>query len=153
MADDDEDQEDPNDPGHARLSVNDLRALRKASRERDDLNSQLAAQNRELAFAKAKLDLDDPKLKYFIKGYEGELTPEAIRAQAEADGFFHTPQQPRNNEEVGAQERMTRASSGATETPNVKLEDMIRQASSPDEVMKLMVQAGYPTTWNRPEDR
>lgn len=151
MADEEDVQEDPGDPGHARLPVNDLRALRKASKERDELSRQLDAHTRELAFSRAKLDLDDPKLKYFIKGYEGDLTPEAIRTQAEADGFLQ-PKQSDSREDVKAQQRITRASSGASETPNPELGDLIRQAQTPDEIMKLMVQAGYPTTWNRNDD-
>lgn len=152
MADEEDVQEDPNDPGHARLPVNDLRALRKASKERDDLSRQLEAHTRELAFSRARLDVEDPKLKYFIKGYEGDLTPEAIRAQAEADGFVQSQQQDTKREDVRAQQRITRASSGASETPNPELGDLIRQAKTPTEVMELMVQAGYPTTWNRNDD-
>lgn len=155
---DDEVQEDPNDPGHARLPVDALRALRKAARERNDLEAQLNANSRELAFAKADLDHADPRLKYFIKGYEGDLTPEAIRTQAEADGFLKkmqqdpTPPPGANPREVQAQQRLARASSGANDTPAPELGDLIRQAKNPEEIMKLMVQAGYPTTWNRQDD-
>lgn len=154
MADDEhEDQDDgQDDESQVSLSTKDLRALRKASKERNDLTSQLQARDRELAFAKAKLDFDDPRLKYFIKGYDGDLTPEAIRAQAEADGFFQQQKQGTKPEDVKAQQRLAKASSGASETQAPELGDLIRQAESPDDVMKLMIQAGYPTVWNRSED-
>lgn len=141
------DEYDDDDEQGARLTIEDLRALRKAAKERDQLAAQLAAHERDLAFARAKLDMDDPKVKYFVKGYEGEMTPEAIRAQAEADGFFRDVQV--TNGEQQSQQRIVNASSGAGETPPTDLQDLIRNAESADEVMKIMTQAGYPTTWSR----
>lgn len=123
----------------------DIRNLRKAAKERDQLQAQLRERDRELAFAKAKLDLDDPRMKYFVKAYDGELTPEAVRARAEEDGFVPKSQTP---PDVTAQQRIASASSGASETPGTDLEDAIRGASSQEEVMKLMSQAGYPTAWD-----
>jgi hypothetical protein len=142
--DDDDDQGNDGGSDH-------LKELRKKAREHDKLQAQLAARDKELAFAKAKLDLDDPKLKYFIKGYEGELTPEAIREQAIADGFLPKPEPTAPSGELTAQQRIAAASSGAGETPSPDLNDLIRQAESPEEVMKLVSQAGLPTAYNRPE--
>lgn len=135
----------------------DIRALRQAARERDALQKQLAARDRELAFAKAKLDFDDPKLKYFIQGYEGELTPEAIRAKAEEDGFITRSQQqqgrpPVSPQEQQQQQRVMNASSGASETPPEDFRDLISQANSIEEVMALADKHGVPTTWNRTAD-
>ena len=145
---DDNDQDDQEDQQQG--SNSNLRALRQKAKERDDLAAQLAERDRELAFAKSGLDFNDPKLKYFIKGYDGELTPDAIKAKAQEDGFLAAPT-PKNAAEVVAQQRIANASSGASETPNEDLHDLIRQANSPEEVMKLVAQAGLPTSWNRPE--
>lgn len=123
----------------------DIRNLRKAAKERDALQAQLRERDRELAFARAKIDLDDPRMKYFVKGYDGELTPEAVRAKAEEDGFLPKSQTP---PDVTAQQRIASASSGASETPNTDLEDAIRAAGSQEEVMNLMAKAGYPTSWD-----
>lgn len=146
---------DDNESGDGPVSIpiNDLRALRKAAKERDDLTAQMAGWQREMAFAKSKLDLEDPKVKYFVKAYEGDLTPEAIRTEAEAAGFFsqsqEQPQQQRGPDPtLNSQQRVANASAGAGETPNPNLEDMIKQAGSQEEVMKLMAQAGYPTSWS-----
>lgn len=125
----------------------DIRNLRKKAKAHDDLASQLQASRKELAFAKAKLDLDDPRIGYFIKGYEGDLTTEAIRERAEADGFLAKQQQ--DTTALQGQQRIANASSGAGETPNPDLADLIGQAQSPEEVMKIMDQAGYPTSWSR----
>lgn len=144
MADEYDDEEE----GGVQLSSEDLRNLRKAAKERNELQAQIEQQKRELAFAKANLDLNDPKLGYFIKGYEGDLTPEAIRAQALADGFIQ--QQQASNEELNAQQRIANASSGAGETTDPGIIDKMRHASSVEEVMKLAAEAGMPTSWNRP---
>lgn len=140
---------DDNDDGQTQLSIEDLRNLRNAAKERDTLSAQVNAQNRELAFARAKIDIDDPKLKYFVKGYEGDLTPEAIRAQAEADGFFQKSQAVDNRQDMAGQQRIANASSGAGETATPDLAAKLRDASSQEEVMALMIEAGYPTSWNR----
>lgn len=134
----------------------DIRALRRAARERDDLQKQLAARDRELAFAKSGLDFNDPKLSYFIKGYEGELNPEAIRAKAEEDGFLskqQSSQQPQTSpQEIASQQRVQNASSGAGETPPENFRDLLAQANSIEEVMELADKHGMPTTWNRTAD-
>jgi hypothetical protein len=129
----------------------DIRNLRKAAKERDGLAAQVAAQGRELAFAKAKLDLDDPKLKYFMKGYEGEMTSEAIRAQAEADGFIAPSEKTQQAAAEGnAQQRIAGASSGAADTPSPDFHQLVSEANSVEEVMKLAIQQGMHTSWNRP---
>lgn len=128
-----------------------LKELRRKAKSADKLQQMLDAKDRELAFARAKLDLDDPKLKYFIKGYEGELTPEAIREQAISDGFLPAPEPKHSSDEMQGQQRIAAASSGAGETPKEDLNALIAQANSPEEVMKLVTQAGLPTSHNRPE--
>lgn len=128
----------------------DIRALRQKAKEADRLQAELAARDRELAFAKSGLNFDDPKLKYFIKGYDGELTPEAIKAKAQEDGFLAAPP-PNNPQEVDAQRRIAAASSGASETPAPDLNDLIAQAQTPEEVMALVNKNNLPTSWNRPE--
>jgi hypothetical protein len=142
--DDDDDQGNQGGNDH-------LKELRRKARDADRLQAQLEAQARELAFAKAKLDLDDPKLKYFIKGYEGDLSPEAIREQAIADGFLAKAEQPTPPQDLTAQQRIAAASSGAGETPQPNLHELLSQANSPEEVMRLVAQSGLPTAWNRPE--
>jgi hypothetical protein len=131
----------------------DIKALRQAAKERNDLQKQLAASQRELAFAKSGLDFSDPKLKYFINGYEGDLTPDAIRQQAEADGFIAPAQntKPTDQADINAHQRMQNASAGANDTPPPDLAEKLRQANSQEEVMKLVVESGLPTSWNRPE--
>ena len=51
--------------------------LRAAAEERDQLK-------RERTFTQAGVPLDDDRLPYFVAGYKGEQTPEAIRAEWDA---------------------------------------------------------------------
>lgn len=147
MTDDANTEDDgQNDDGNT-----DIRALRQAAKERNDLAKQLAASQRELAFAKSGLDFADPKLKYFVNGYDGELTSEAIRQRAQEDGFLAPPPDTTSQEEVNSHQRMANASSGAGDGKQPDFLDKVRQANNQDEVMKLVMEQGLPTSWNRPE--
>jgi hypothetical protein len=61
-----------------------LRKARKEAKETADLREQLVQQQRLLAFAQAGIDANDPAAKYFVKGYDGDMDPEAIKAAAVA---------------------------------------------------------------------
>lgn len=90
--DDDLDPDDDND-GDADTAApvresRDIKQLRQKARKFDQAEARAVAAEKKLAFAEAGLDLKDPKLGYFIKGYEGDLTAEAIKAEAVAAGFL-----------------------------------------------------------------
>lgn len=98
------------------------RGLRRAANKAKKLEAELNSLRRELAFAKAGIPMNDPKMSYFIKGYEGELEAEAIREAAEEAGFLNVEQpaqsatqtQPSQMApEAAATQRVMRASVGA----------------------------------------
>lgn len=97
----------------------DFRAMRKAANEAKRLKAENAKLQREIAFAKAGLPLSDPKMNYFIKGYDGELDAEAIREAAAEAGFIAPPEQPNQEQQIqqqaslDAQSRVMNASAGA----------------------------------------
>lgn len=96
-----------------------LRQLREKAKRADDAEHRAQAAERELAFAKAGVDLNDPRTGYFVRGYDGEATPDAIRAAAERDGFLNTQPEPKpavTPEEQAAIQRVSAATEGA-ETP------------------------------------
>lgn len=101
---------------------NSIQSLRKAANAAKKLKAENARMKRELAFAKAGIPLTDPKMNYFVKGYEGDLDPEAIREAATEAGFL-TIEQPAPQEQEAtaeaqavaqAQQRVMAASAGAT---------------------------------------
>jgi hypothetical protein len=62
--------------------------LRLAASKSKKLEQELNELKRELAFAKAGLPMNDPKMNYFIKGYDGEMSAAAIREAALEAGFL-----------------------------------------------------------------
>lgn len=59
-----------------------LRKLRKEAEKARELEAKLAEAERRETFALAGIPLDDPAARYFVKAYDGEMTPEAIKAAA-----------------------------------------------------------------------
>ena len=96
----------------------DIKSLRRAANGKKKLEQELNELKRELAFAKAGLAMDDPRLKYFVKGYDGEMTAEAIKEAALEAGFLSS--QPQGGEDPNmaaagaAQQRVMQAASGVS---------------------------------------
>lgn len=71
-----------------------IRALEEKAKKAAELEARLAEMERRSVFSDALGDAaKDPKMKYFIDGYKGELTPEAIKAEATEVGFLTAPRQ------------------------------------------------------------
>ena len=64
------------------------RGLRRAANKGKKLESENQQLKRELALFKAGIDTDDPRMRYFVKGYDGELTADAVRGAATEAGFL-----------------------------------------------------------------
>ena len=81
----DQPHDDTNDQGV------DIKELRARADQAAALEREVAALKRDKAFRQAGIDPDDKRASYFIKGYEGELDPQAIRAEAREAGFLPEP--------------------------------------------------------------
>lgn len=106
---------------------------RKLTKENEALKTQLAQIQKERAFEKAGIDPDDPKASYFVKGYEGDLTAEAVKAEAVKVGILaaETPAEapaetPDGQAALGAQQRIIDAAAGAV-TPLTGLQGMAQE--------------------------
>ena len=116
-----------------------VKTLREKAAEAEKLQ-------KELAFSKAGIPMDAPMAKYFIKGYEGEFTPEAIRKAAEEANLLQAQTPTAPVPEQQAWSRMQKASTaGETSEPIVDWNQRINQAKSADEVMQLLAQARQET--------
>jgi hypothetical protein len=96
----------------------DMKDLRRAAEEGKKAKQELAQMKRELAFTKAGITLDDPRMTYFVKGYDGDLDPVAIKSAATEAGFIAPDpaiqqQQYEQQQTLGAQSRVMAASAGA----------------------------------------
>lgn len=144
--------EDVDDDQQVTISADDLKNLRRIASEHDEAKKKVESYERERAFSQAGLDLNDAKTSYFIKAYDGDMTPEAIKAKAEEVGFIgQAPPPPSgpSQQELQTHGRMANAAAGAPGTPPFDMDAALREAKTPDEIMQIMTQQGYPTTWNR----
>lgn len=110
----------------------DFKNLRAKARKADQYERELAQAKRELAFVRAGVPLDDPKMTYFVKGYDGDLEPDAIRTAAIEAGFMQAP--PAQSDPVveaaaAGQAAVMAASTGATaEFDESTIDYMMEQA-------------------------
>lgn len=115
---DDLDQDDPSDTGAIKALRHANRTQKARLRELEEQAAEAAAAKRELMFARAGVPIDDPKLKYFVRGYDGELTPDAIKAEYAATGFGNpsttaTPPPDNSRSDIDAMHRIAEAGAGA----------------------------------------
>ena len=87
--------------------------LRRAKKAREKAERELADMKKQIAFSRAGIDTDDPKAQYFVKGYDGEVTPEAIRAEALKVGFLQQETDDPNPPEVQQTADVMQAALGA----------------------------------------
>jgi ribosomal protein L12E/L44/L45/RPP1/RPP2 len=135
---DDSVDEAPKDPVRARM-----RLLEKEAAELKKQLAEAESVKREMAFIKAGVPMDNPVAKYFVKGYDGEVTPEAIRQAAEeANLIAKAAESAQAKSEADAWSRITKAQrAGETSEPVVDWSTKINQARNQDEVMQILAQA------------
>ena len=135
---DDEIEEAPKDPVRARM-----RQLEKELKAKEQALAEADAIKREYAFMKAGVPMDSPMSKYFVKGYDGEFTPEAIRLAAEEANLIHKEAQSAQvKSEADAWNRLTKAQrAGETSEPVADWNTKLNQARNQDEVMQILAQA------------
>lgn len=91
----------------------DIKSLRRAANGKKKLEQELAEAKRQLAFVKAGINPDDPRMKYFVKGYDGEMTAQAVRQAAMEAGFLQAAADASVPREVAqAQDRVVNAAIG-----------------------------------------
>lgn len=113
------------DPSDDDRGDEDFKNLRAKARKADTLERENAALRRENAFVKAGIPMDDPKLTYFVKGYDGDLDPVAIKQAAVEAGFISAPQQQADPAVQQAQQGQAAVMAASTGTDPVFDEDAI----------------------------
>jgi hypothetical protein len=120
---------------------------KEAEEKAATLELQLSSIQRRDTFRSAGLDLDDARIKYFVKGYEGELDAEAIRQEATAAGFLGADSAPivQNsvvNDILTVEQRIQAAGDGGDPVVPLDLDDLIRATNSEDELRALLESNG-----------
>jgi len=133
---DEDDQTQESNPVRARM-----KQLEKENREFKKQLAEAETARREMNFLKAGIDPTEPKFKYFVKGYDGELSPEAIRSAAE-EAQLITPKQEVNDADKQAWQTTNKIAAGAessSEGPSwIK---RINDAQSEEELMAVFAEA------------
>lgn len=133
---DDDQQEPRKDPVRARL-----KQLEKQNAELLRQVEQANETQKKLTFMEAGIDVSNPKFKYFVKGYDGEFSPDAIRQAAE-EAQLITPAPNPAQEDRGAWQQSNRIAAGSESAPEgpswVK---RIRDAQSESELMAVFAEA------------
>jgi hypothetical protein len=132
-----------------------LKNLRAAANRAKKLEAELNQMKRQMAFYQAGIPQDDPRMQYFIKGYEGELEPDAIRTAATEAGFLQVQAEaqeaPKENLVAAAEQRVMAASAGAVAEDNseaaalAKLESALAEGGV-EAMLDVARSYGVPTT-------
>lgn len=133
-----------------------IKSLRKAASRSKKLEQELTQMQRELAFFKAGIPQDDPRMRYFIKGYDGELEAEAIRQAAVQAGFLQmqpNPDQVQVQESIAAENRVMAASAGAMPEDTSEAAALARLEAALNEggveaMLDVARQYGVPTAYD-----
>jgi len=122
-----------------------LKKLEQENKELRQLKADAEAAKKKLAFVEAGVDLSSPVAEYFVKGYDGEISAEAIKSAASKLNL--TPQSAPAPQQVAPAEqqawnRMGNAARvGDVGEPEVDFASRISNAKSEREVMELLAQA------------
>ena len=141
---DDNDSDDVEEPSSPR-------GLRRAANKSKKLEEELAQTKREMAFLKAGINTDDPKMRYFVKGYDGEYTAEAVRQAAIEAGFVQQQSaDPALATMASAQDRVMSAAAGAVFEDASEQAALARLQAAMDEggieaMLEVARQFGIPT--------
>ena len=128
------------------------RELEARAARADELEAQVQQMQRKEVFRDAGLDPSNKMTEYFMKGYEGELSVEAIKAEAQSAGLSNTvsqantsysEQQAQFAEQVEAERRIAEAGDDAGPVADPQFESLIRQTTNADELKQLLESNGF----------
>ena len=122
------------------------RDLEAKAKRADELEAQVQQMQRKEVFRDAGLDPSNKMTEYFMKGYEGELSVEAIQAEASSAGLSnvvsqantsYSEQQAQFAQQVEAERRIAEAGDDAGPVADPQFESLIRQTKNADELRQL----------------
>jgi len=142
---DDESFDDPDDSGTVQKMRSRIKSLEKQAKASVDATERANQAERKALFYEAGLDPNDPKAKYFVKGYDGEMTAEEIRAEAAEAGLITVTE---SSESVSTDEQAALGrvnnTAGSAESTGEDFASKISLAANEAEVMALLRQSGAP---------
>jgi hypothetical protein len=118
-----------------------MKQLEKDLREAQKQLAATAEAQKKLAFVEAGIPLDSPMSKYFIKGYDGELTPEAIREAAQEAQLIAPVQQVADTDKQAWRETNKIAAGSEVSPAPPGWIQRIEAANSEQEIMSIFAEA------------
>lgn len=118
-----------------------MKQLEKDLREAQKQLAASAEVQKKLAFVEAGIPLDSPMSKYFIKGYDGELTPEAIREAAQEAQLIAPIQQVADTDKQAWRETNKIAAGSEVSPAPPGWIQRIEAANSEQEIMSIFAEA------------
>ena len=118
-----------------------MKQLEKDLREAQKQLASSAEASKKLAFVEAGIPLDSPMSKYFIKGYDGELTPEAIREAAQEAQLIAPVQQVADTDKQAWRETNKIAAGSEVSPAPPGWTQRIEAANSEQEIMSIFAEA------------
>ena len=121
---------------------------KEAEQQAAEYALKLESYERRDTFRSAGIDPDDARAKYFVKAYDGEMDPDAIRAEAEAAGFLGSDAPaasptPYMQDALEAEQRIANAGEGGDPVSQADLNARIAATKNPEELRALMESEGY----------
>jgi hypothetical protein len=139
MAEDEEtqdSQEQEDKPSYVRMKREDIKALEEAASRAKDMDQI----KKELVFAKAGIDTDTKLGKMLLTTYDGELTKEAIVAEAQEIGLLEATTK---NPEISKEEKdSTKERQAATQGANPPGENPIHPKKEAVDAAKKVIEEG-----------
>lgn len=134
--DDQQDESSNRNPLRARM-----KQLEKENAEKDKALAEALQAKRELNFIKAGVNPDEARFKYFVKAYDGDLAPDAIK-QAAIEAQLMSPENQIPADEAGAWGRTDNVAAGS-HVANIPpdLATRISKAKSEREIMDILAEA------------
>lgn len=117
-----------------------MKQLEKEAKELRKQVAEFSATQRELAFVKAGIDPASPQAKYFVKGYDGDLTPEAIR-EAAVEAQLITPLASDDADKQAWKQSNRIAAGSESAPPPPSWSKRISEASTEQEVYDIFAEA------------
>lgn len=133
--DDDQQETSSQNPVRARM-----KQLEKELREANKRLAETSELQKKVAFMEAGIPLESPMAKYFIKGYDGELTAEAIK-QAAIEAQLIASEQPVNEADKQAWRETNKIANGTESAPDISWAKRIADADSEAELMSIFAEA------------
>jgi hypothetical protein len=134
----DSDMEESNNRNPVRARMKEL------EKEAAELRKKVAdaeTAKRELAFVKAGIDPNSPMSKYFMKGYDGELDPDAIRQAAVEAQLISPPDATPTQVEAAGWQKVAKIAAGShTAQPPVDWSQRLQNAESQKEVEAILAE-------------